>query len=778
MMSAKQIRSTLLVLVLGLVGTTVASAEIVGWWKCDEGTGTMARDASRYGNDVSLCGDPRWVMGHFNGALEFDGAGDYLDRGAYAASLDIVGALTITAWVKPGAVLRDHKICGNITTGPNGGGYMMGIYSNNQVELEVWSDAGTSAPPNRPGAGTVLQAGTWYFLAATYAEAVDGGVIRTYVNGVFDQEQITTIVMAPSGETFKIGRDPHAPGSGEFTGVLDDIRLYNQVLTESELRDVMRGKRPPSEVAAAPVPSEKQTDVARDAVLSWTPGDYAGTHDVYFGTLFTDVNSASRSNPLGVLVSQSQDANSYVPPEPLGYGQTYFWRIDEINAPPGTTLYRGDVWSFATEPMLYAIPGEKIAATASGSDGAGPEKTIDGSGLVNDQHSVDTKTMWLSAAGDPGSVWVRYDFDRAYKLYQMLVWNYNGPLLLSGFGAKDTTVECSADGVTWMALPDTKTFAKAPGKDGYASNTTVDLGGIMAKSVRITVLSNWGGSFFRQYGLSEVRFLYTPVQARSPSPESGKTAVAVDVTLRWRAGREATQHDLYLSTDEQSVKDSTAPVASVSETSYGPLALDLDRTYYWKVDEVNIAAIPTTVEGDVWSFSTTEYLVVDDFESYTDAAGAEIFATWIDGWENPVNGSQVGYAQAPFAEQIIVHNGGQSMPLSYDNTGSATYSEAVRIFAAAQDWTRAGIQTLVLYFHGAADNTGQLYVKVNGAKVAYSNAAADLARLQWTPWKIDLAGLGIDRKKVTALTIGIEGAGAKGTLYIDDVRLYPDVQVN
>jgi hypothetical protein len=250
------------------------------------------------------------------------------------------------------------------------------------------------------------------------------------------------------------------------------------------------------------------------------------------------------------------------------------------------------------------------------------------------------------------------------------------------------------------------------------------------------------------------------------------------VTLRWRAGREATQHDLYLSTDEQSVKDSTAPVASVSETSYGPLALDLDRTYYWKVDEVNMAAIPATVAGDVWSFSTTEYLVVDDFESYTDAAGAEIFATWIDGWENPANGSQVGYAQAPFAEQAIVHNGGQSMPLSYDNTGSATYSEAVRTFAAAQDWTRAGVQALVLYFRGVADNTGQLYVKINGAKVAYSGAAADLARPQWTPWKIDLAALGINLKKVTALAIGIEGAGAKGTLYIDDVRLSRDVRVN
>ena len=62
----------------------------------------------------------------------------------------------MTAWIKPAATFRDHKIGGNINTGPNGGGYMMGIYSNDMVELEVRSSAGTSAPPNRPGGGTVL----------------------------------------------------------------------------------------------------------------------------------------------------------------------------------------------------------------------------------------------------------------------------------------------------------------------------------------------------------------------------------------------------------------------------------------------------------------------------------------------------------------------------------------------------------------------------------------------------------------------------------------------
>jgi len=298
-----------------------------------------------------------------------------------------------------------------------------------------------------------------------------------------------------------------------------------------------------------------------------------------------------------VLVSQDQDANTYAPPEALAYGQTYFWRIDEVNAPPDATIHKGDVWQFTTETAVYAIPGDKITATASSSQDGSPEKTVDGSGLVNGLHSTDVKAMWLSAKGDPGSAWIRYDFDRLYKLRQMLVWNYNGPLLLSGFGVKDATTEYSTDGAIWTALPGTNAFAKAPGKDGYACNTTVDLGGIVAKSVRITANSNRGGSAFRQYGLSEVRFLYTPVSARYPSPESGTTGVAVDVTLRWRAGREAARHDLYMGTDEQSVIDDTAPVTTLSQTSYGPLSLDLAKTYYWKVNEVNMAATPSTVLG-------------------------------------------------------------------------------------------------------------------------------------------------------------------------------------
>jgi hypothetical protein len=112
------------------------------------------------------------------------------------------------------------------------------------------------------------------------------------------------------------------------------------------------------------------------------------------------------------------------------------------------------------------------------------------------------------------------------------------------------------------------------------------------------------------------------------------------------------------------------------------------------------------------------------------------------------------------------------MPLAYDNTGTAVYSEAERTFAAAQNWTQAGITTLVLYFHGTEGNTGQLYVKVNGNKAVYGGDAGDIAKAEWKQWNIDLASLGASLQNVTKLAIGIDGNGATGTLYFDDIRLY------
>ncbi|MHC4518341.1 MAG: discoidin domain-containing protein, partial [Planctomycetota bacterium] len=270
--------------------------------------------------------------------------------------------------------------------------------------------------------------------------------------------------------------------------------------------------------ASNPSPASEATDVPRDVGLSWSPGQFANRHDVYFGTVLDDVDTADRANALGVLVSQDQDANSYDP------------------------SVKGRLWSFTVEPFAY--PVENILATASAAEaGSGPENTVNGSGLdADDLHSIEATDMWLAVGGvDP--VWLQYEFDRVYKLHEMLVWNYNVMFeLVLGFGLKDVTIEHSLDGVEWTVLVDVE-FAQGTAMPDYAANTVVDMGGVAARFVRLTVSDNWG--MLTQYGLSEVRFTYIPVHPREPVPGDGETEVNVEAILKWRAGREAAAHEVY-----------------------------------------------------------------------------------------------------------------------------------------------------------------------------------------------------------------------------------------
>ncbi|MCX5645798.1 MAG: discoidin domain-containing protein [Phycisphaerae bacterium] len=516
--------------------------------------------------------------------------------------------------------------------------------------------------------------------------------------------------------------------------------------------------------ASAPEPANNAGDVSCDTGLKWTPGEFAGTHDVYFGKTFADVNAASRDNPRGVQVSQGQTDAQYVPDGLLAYGQTYYWRIDEVNKTPDNTIFKGNVWSFTAEPYSYPLTGVK--ATASNSQpNMGPEKTVDGSGLAGDLHGTESTTMWMSIGAQP--TWIQYEFDAMYKLDKLLVWNSNQIIeTFIGFGAKDVMIEYSVDGVQWTKLTGVPQFAQGTGMAAYAANTTVGFGGVMAKYVRLTIDKNYS-AVATQTGLAEVRFFYVPVQARAPLPAAGATGISINGDLQWRPGREATSHQVYFGTDSNAVAAGAVAAQTVTDHNGAPGPMNLGTTYYWRVDEIGGAG---PYAGSVWSFTTQEYAVVDDFEAYNDTDN-RIYDSWIDGFDNPkANGAIVGKDQAPFAEQTIIHGGKQSMPLSYDNAGTAV-SEAQ--LALDQNWTASGIKSLSLYFRGAAGNTGQLYVKINNAKVVYDGAAADLAAAQWLPWNIDLSKVATTLSHVTSLTIGIAGAGAKGTLYLDDIRLYP-----
>ncbi|HON90200.1 MAG TPA: discoidin domain-containing protein [Sedimentisphaerales bacterium] len=474
------------------------------------------------------------------------------------------------------------------------------------------------------------------------------------------------------------------------------------------------------ETASSPNPQDKAVDVPSYVRLSWKAADAAVAHDVYFGTSLADVTDASRTNPKGVLVSQGQTETTYTPAQRLQYGQVYYWRVDEIGAAPASEVFKGLVWSFTAEPLSYPITNIMVTASSS-NPGMVPENTINRSGLdPADQHSVDPTHMWLSASGAAQPTWIRYEFDKAYKLDKLQVWNSNQALeSILGFGAKDVTVECSLDGQTWTSLGDFQ-FPRAPGAATYLPDEPVDFDGAIAKFVKLTINSNWGG-IVAQYGLSEVRFFFVPVQARQPVPAVGATGVDLDAELSWRPGREAASHKVYFGKDAEAVTAGTATAATVTDHSFTPTAVEFGTPYYWRVDEVNNAQTPSVYEGEVWNYTTREYAVIDDFEAYNDDDN-RIYDAWIDGVTDGKSGSTVGYMEAPFAERRIVHSGKQSMPLTYDNSASFSLSEAELTFGTAQNWTSNGADSFVLWFRGRPP----AFAEVGNGNIIMNGIGADI----------------------------------------------------
>jgi hypothetical protein len=713
---------------------------------------------------------PAWAAGSY--ALEFDGVNDYVDVPSMEYAFADGDVFTIEVWSRWFDTVR--SLCAY----------------RYQLERNRFRTRGSAELAVQTG----ITNQEWNHVAVVYDGSGATKRLTGYVNGVQTGTANTTgsPLTSYTGNTLRFGMTRHS--SGQYSHcMMDEVRVWNIARSVSDIQTYMkkglsggeegligywtfdegegttlydrspRGNHgtiagaawttdaapvtpgPGPAAAHGPFPANAAGDVPRDVVLNWKPGSFAHTHDVYLGTVLDDVDTASRTDARGRLVSRAQDANSYDPAGAIEFGQTYYWRVDEVNAPPSATIVEGSVWSFTVEP--YSYPVQPVKATASSAQpGMGPEKTIDGSGMTGELHGTEATTMWLSAGVPPN--WIQYEFDQVYTLHELQVWNSN-QLVESflGFGAKGVTIETSTDGATWTPVANVPEFAQAPAATGYAANTTVNLGPVDAKYVKLTFNTTWGG-VAPQAGLSEVRFSYVPVLARAPQPPTGATNVGVDISLDWRPGRQAASHQVYFGTDPDAVAQGTVAPKSVTDHSYNPGSLNLGTTYYWKVAEVNEAATPKVREGDVWSLTTREFFVVDDFESYTDEEGSRIYEAWIDGWENKT-GAMVGYLQAPFAERTVIHGGKQAMPLDYNNTKAPFYSEAERTFDKVQDWTAHGADTLALWFRGnpaAFAETAPGNITLSGGGADIWNAA-DEFRFAFKP----LTGNGTMVAKVDSL---------------------------
>jgi hypothetical protein len=321
---------------------SITHPSLIGCWKLDEGYGTTAIDDSGHGNHGHFVGDPQWVAGYDGYALEFDGSGDFLDCGA-DPSFEISDAVSITAWIKVAVQGADHKVGGN-QDGANGG-YKMSVY-NDMIEFEIRTSSNSAVLNRSVVGGTVLEVDVWYHVAGVYSLA--DGYIRTYVNGELDRQLLTTEELGASAGAFMIGCEPFSSGQYNFNGVMDDVRLYSNALTQDEIKETMRTD---PLLAGSPNPNNGSTPSIREAMpLSWAQGDEAAEHDVYFGTDKEAVSNADASDTTGIYRGR-QGVTTYNPPEGVEWGGgPYYWRIDEYNT--DGTISKGKIWTFTVADYL------------------------------------------------------------------------------------------------------------------------------------------------------------------------------------------------------------------------------------------------------------------------------------------------------------------------------------------------------------------------------------------------------------------------------------------
>ncbi|MGB2862899.1 MAG: LamG domain-containing protein [Sedimentisphaerales bacterium] len=310
----------------------ISDPNLVCWWKLDEGQGTTAIDWSGHKNDGTLINGPKWVTGYDEGALEFDGSDDYINFGNTSNLPAGSSARSMCGWGKTDTVAGGWRwiaAYGSPGTsqamfiGMNGDALYGGGYGDDVFISGLW------------------EVDVWRHICLTY----DGTTARLYADGieVATEAKSWDLVLSRA----HIGRQVN--DVAEFwDGLIDDVRIYDRVLTSEEIKQAMRGD---TSLAWDPSPADGSIpDIHVATSLSWSPGDKAAQHDLYFGTDKDAVENADTSDTSGIYRDR-QSSMSYTPPEGIEWGGgPYYWRIDEYNT--DATISKGKVWSFTVADYL------------------------------------------------------------------------------------------------------------------------------------------------------------------------------------------------------------------------------------------------------------------------------------------------------------------------------------------------------------------------------------------------------------------------------------------
>ena len=455
--------------------------------------------------------------------------------------------------------------------------------------------------------------------------------------------------------------------------------------------------------------------------LSWTPGSGSVMHRLFFGDNFQDVQAGTGGTAKGPVSDPNYS------PGLLECDKTYYWRVDEFD---GRMTYTGDVWSFTTTlnglgtvviDMWEDITGSTLDLLEG--DPRYPDNPtwsdvltefgtqIDaGANSYGDNYGARIHgwlyvpltgdyTFWFSSA-DQGELWLSTNDDPV-----------NVQLLTSEpvWGSYDTFSHKS-DPITLIGGE--KYYIMAIWKEG----TDWDHCQVAWQGPGVPVQQIIQGNYLSPY---------EPVNAFRPSPAKDAVDVKRTPILSWNSGKNAALHQVYLGTDQEAVlnADTSSPeykgTTERGTESYDPGVLELETTYYWRIDEVNDLDANSPWTGEVWSFTVGNYLIVDDFEEYNNDDN-QIWFAWHDGlgagtpgtdpyFPGNGTGSMIGDdTTGSYTEENIVHGGSHSMPYWYDNNkqGYAYYSQAQMELSSNKDWTAEGMEELSLWFRGYSATVG------------------------------------------------------------------------
>ena len=793
---------------------------LVAAYGFDEGSGTTTADRSAYGNTARSRTQPgRGTAGKFGNALSFNGTNARVDVND-SNSLDVTSGMTLEAWVKPSvsnssfrtAILKEQP-----------GQLVYALYtSTNTGQPDGEAAIGSS---NRSVSGsTALTAGAWSHVAATY----EGSTLRLYVNGTQVSQLAVSGSIATSNGALRIGGN--SIWGEYFSGLIDEVRIYNRALTAGEIGQDMVTPINSSDTSPPTAPGALSASGAvGKATLSWGAAtDNVGVvkYDLYRSSVsgFTPALGNRIAQPTGTSYTDTTAPGSY-----------YYKVAAEDgagNIGPASNEASATVLADTTAPTA---PSDLAASVAGGTvnlswTGSTDDVAVTRYDLYRGTSAGFTPTVGNRIAQPLGTSYSDSGLAIGSYYYKVAAEDAAGNLSGSSnevtASVADSSPPTAPSGVatavvgtsvniSWSASSDNVGVARYNLYRGTSPGFTPSLANRIAQPLT-TLYSDLGltaGSYYYKLsaedaagnvsGLSNEAQAVIPDTSPPTTPSLSANGGAGQASLSWTAATDnvaVTRYDLYRSTTSGFTPSVANRIAQPSGLSYSDLGLAAG-TYYYKLQAEdgagNLSAVSNEASALVTSAAPSGLVAAYGFDEGTGTTTADRSGNGNTGTVS--NTTWAGASAGKFGNALsfngtnawVTVNSSSSLNLTTGMTAEAWVNPT----ALGNAWRtvllkeQTGNLVYDLYANGSGGTkVPSTEVYVGGAKIV--SAAASLATGTWTHLAATFDGstlrLYVNGTQVSQLAVSGSIATSNGALriggnsiwgeyfsgLIDEVRIY------